>query len=155
MSCARRPQSFLGLSPEGNACLGRTTGNPDRHLVLRGGTETGPNFGAGAVRDALGLLNRAGLPEVLMIDCSHGNSEKDPHRQIAVVGDVIDQLGAQQRGIRALMLESHLVEGRQEYKDKESACYGQSITDACISIEQTATLFAELAGAVKRRRENC
>jgi 3-deoxy-7-phosphoheptulonate synthase len=99
------------------------------------------------VSDALGLLNRAGLPEVLMIDCNHGNSEKDPRRQIAVVGDVIGQLGAEQRGIRALMLESHLVAGRQDVT-ANPLTYGQSVTDACLGFDDTADLIRRLASAL-------
>ena len=144
---AREGHLFPSLTKEGKPAILETLGNPYAHLVLRGGAETGPNFGAGAVSDALGLLNRAGLPEVLMIDCSHGNSEKDPRRQIAVVGDVIGQLGAEQRGIRALMLESHLVAGRQDVT-ANPLTYGQSVTDACLGFDDTADLIRRLATAL-------
>ena len=144
---ARERHLFPSLTKEGGPAILETLGNPYAHLVLRGGTETGPNFGASAVRDALGLLNRAGLPEILMIDCSHGNSEKDPRRQIAVVGDVIGQLGAQQCGIRALMLESHLVAGRQDVTARPLT-YGQSVTDACLGFDDTADLIRRLATAL-------
>jgi 3-deoxy-7-phosphoheptulonate synthase len=144
---ARERHLFPSLTKEGKPAILETLGNPYAHLVLRGGTETGPNFGAGAVRDALALLSRAGLPEALMIDCSHGNSEKDPRRQIAVVGDVIGQLGAEQRGIRALMLESHLVAGRQDVT-ANPLTYGQSVTDACLGFDDTADLIRRLASAL-------
>ncbi len=144
---AREGHLFPSLTREGKPAILETLGNPYAHLVLRGGAETGPNFGAGAVSDALGLLNRAGLPEVLMIDCSHGNSEKDPRRQIAAVGDIIGQLGAEQPGIRALMLESHLVAGRQDVT-ANPLTYGQSVTDACLGFDDTADLIRRLATAL-------
>jgi len=144
---ARERHLFPSLTKEGKPAILETLGNPYAHLVLRGGSETGPNFGAGAVSDALGLLDRAGLPEILMIDCSHGNSEKDPHQQIAVVGNVIGQLGAGQRGIRALMLESHLVAGRQDVT-ANPLTYGQSVTDACLGFDETAELIRRLATAL-------
>jgi len=144
---ARERHLFPSLTKEGKPAIMETLGNPDVHLVLRGGTETGPNFGAGAVSDALRLLGRAGLPEILMIDASHGNSEKDPHRQIAVVGDVIGQLGAEQPGIRAMMLESHLIAGRQDMTDRPLT-YGQSVTDACLGFDDTADLIRRLASAL-------
>jgi 3-deoxy-7-phosphoheptulonate synthase len=144
---AREPHIFPSLTKDGKPAILETLGNPDAHLVLRGGTETGPNFGAGAVSAALGLLHRAGLPEILMIDCSHGNSGKDPQRQIAVVDDVISQHAAGQRGIRALMLESHLVAGSQDVTARPLT-YGQSVTDACLGFDDTAALLRKLAGAL-------
>jgi 3-deoxy-7-phosphoheptulonate synthase len=114
---------------------------------LRGGSETGPNYVAPAVDEALQLLEGAGLPKIVMIDCSHGNSEKDPLKQVEVVAGVIDQLRGGQRGIRALMLESHLVAGRQDVTDRPLV-YGQSVTDACLGFEQTAELIRRLAEAV-------
>ena len=130
---AREPHLFPSLTKEGAPAILETIGNPYAHLVLRGGSETGPNFGADAVAEALGRLERAALPEVLMIDCSHGNSEKGSRGQIDVVGAVIDQLEQGQRGIRALMLESHLVAGRQQVI-ADPLSYGQSVTDACLGL---------------------
>jgi 3-deoxy-7-phosphoheptulonate synthase len=144
---AREPHLFPSLTKEGAPAILETIGNPYAHLVLRGGSETGPNFGADAVAEALGRLERAALPEVLMIDCSHGNSEKGSRGQIDVVGAVIDQLGQGQRGIRALMLESHLVAGRQQVT-ADPLTYGQSVTDACLGFEDTATLIRRLAAAL-------
>jgi len=144
---ARERHIFPSLTKEGAPAILETLGNPDAHLVLRGGTVSGPNFGAGAVSDALGLLNRAGLSETVMIDCSHGNSEKDPSRQIAVVDDVIEQRAAGQRGIRALMIESHLVAGRQDLT-ASPLTYGQSVTDACLGFDDTAALIRKLATAL-------
>ena len=144
---AREPHLFPSLTKEGAPAILETIGNPYAHLVLRGGSETGPNFGADAVAEALVRLERAALPEVLMIDCSHGNSEKGARGQIGVVGAVIDQLGQGQRGIRALMLESHLVAGRQQVT-ADPLTYGQSVTDACLGFEDTATLIRRLAEAL-------
>jgi len=152
---ARTPQWFPSITREGVAAILATKGNDWGHIVLRGGSKSGPNYKASEVSAAVAALEKSGLPPYLMIDCSHGNSFKDHRRQIDVAGEVARQVAGGNRHICGIMLESHLVEGRQDYKDKASACYGQSITDACISIEQTATLFVELAKAVKVRRENC
>ena len=144
---ARERHLFPSLTKGGEPAIMETSGNPDAHLVLRGGAESGPNFGAGAVSNALALLEGAGLPKVLMIDCSHGNSEKDPRRQISVVSDIIGQLGVERTGIRALMLESHLVGGRQDVNAKP-LIYGQSVTDACLGFDETADLIRRLASAI-------
>jgi 3-deoxy-7-phosphoheptulonate synthase len=151
---ARTPQWFPSITREGVAAILATKGNDWGHIVLRGGSKSGPNYKASEVSAAVAALEKSGLPPYLMIDCSHGNSFKDHRRQIDVAGEVARQVAGGNRHICGIMLESHLVEGRQDYKDKASACYGQSITDACISIEQTATLFAGLASAVKIRRVN-
>jgi len=149
---ARTPQWFPSITREGVAAILSTTGNEWGHIVLRGGSRSGPNYQASEVNHAVSLLEKSGLPPRLMIDCSHGNSFKDHLRQIEVANDVADQIGSGCEAICGVMLESHLVAGRQEYQDKEQACYGQSITDACISIEQTEALFARFAEAVERRR---
>jgi 3-deoxy-7-phosphoheptulonate synthase len=144
---ARERHLFPSLTKEGAPAILETSGNPYCHVVLRGGSETGPNYVAPAVDLAFQLLEAAGLPEIVMIDCSHGNSEKDPSKQIEVVSRVIDQLRSGQHGIRALMLESHLVAGRQEVTDRPLV-YGQSVTDACLGFDQTAELIRRLAEAV-------
>lgn len=144
---ARERHLFPSLTKEGAPAILETSGNPYAHLVLRGGSETGPNYAEPAVNEAIGLLQRAGLPEIVMIDCSHGNSEKDPLRQADVVADVIDQLRGGRCSIRALMLESHLLEGRQEVTDRPLV-YGRSVTDACLGFEQTADLIRRLAEAL-------
>ncbi len=143
----RERHLFPSLTLEGKPAILETLGNPYAHLVLRGGTQSGPNFRTDIVSKALSLLNRAGLPEILMIDCSHGNSEKDPRQQIAVVEDVIGQFRTGQRGIRALMIESHLVVGRQDVTARPLK-YGQSVTDACLGFDDTAKLIRKLAGAL-------
>jgi len=144
---ARERHLFPSLTKEGAPAILETSGNPYCHVVLRGGSETGPNYVAPAVDSTLQLLEAAGLPEIVMIDCSHGNSEKDPLKQVEVVSCVIDQLRSGQHGIRALMLESHLVAGRQEVTDRPLV-YGQSVTDACLGFDQTAELIRRLAEAV-------
>jgi 3-deoxy-7-phosphoheptulonate synthase len=110
--------------------------------VLRGGSETGPNFDAAAVESAVRLLRAARLPEILMVDCSHGNSDKDAARQIDVADTIMKNLKASP--VRALMIESHLVAGRQN----APITYGQSITDACLGIDETKDLLYRLADAV-------
>jgi 3-deoxy-7-phosphoheptulonate synthase len=144
---ARERHLFPSLTKEGAPAIFETSGNPYCHLVLRGGTETGPNYVPPPVDEALKRLEGAGLPEIVMIDCSHGNSEKDPLKQVEVVSCVIDQLRSGQHGIRALMLESYLVAGRQAVTDRPLV-YGQSVTDACLGFEQTAELIRRLAEAV-------
>jgi 3-deoxy-7-phosphoheptulonate synthase len=144
---ARERHLFPSLTKQGAPAIFETRGNPYAHIVLRGGTETGPNYAAPAVDSALRRLAAAGLPEVVMIDCSHGNSEKEPLKQVEVVSSVIDQLRNGRRAIRGLMLESHLVAGRQEITDRPLV-YGQSVTDACLGFEQTAELIQRFAGSV-------
>ncbi|MBN2705273.1 MAG: 3-deoxy-7-phosphoheptulonate synthase [Deltaproteobacteria bacterium] len=150
---ARTPQWFPSITREGVAAILATKGNDWGHIVLRGGSKSGPNYQAAAVGSAVAALKGSGLPPYLMIDCSHGNSCKDHLRQIEVARDIAAQISAGNRNICGVMLESCLVEGRQDYKDKSTARYGQSITDACLSIEQTAGLLKELAAAVMCRRQ--
>jgi 3-deoxy-7-phosphoheptulonate synthase len=133
---------FPSLTKEGVPAILETTGNPYAHLVLRGGSETGPNFDAASIEAAIHLLHAAHLPEVLMVDCSHGNSDKDAARQIDVADAVMQNLRA--LPVRALMIESHLVAGRQN----SPVTYGQSITDACLGFEDTKDLLYRLADAV-------
>ena len=111
-------------------------------VVLRGGSETGPNFDAVSIDAAVRLLRTAHLPEVMMVDCSHGNSGKDAGRQLDVAGALMKTLGASP--VRALMIESHLVAGRQN----APVTYGQSITDACLGFEETEDLLRRLADAL-------
>jgi 3-deoxy-7-phosphoheptulonate synthase len=142
IQAARSRHLFPSLTKEGAPAILETTGNPYAHLVLRGGSETGPNFDVASIQRAVQLLRAVQLPENLMIDCSHGNSEKDAARQIEVADAVMQNL----RGspIRALMIESHLIAGRQN----APVTYGQSITDACLGFEETEALLYRLAEAV-------
>lgn len=132
---------FPSLTKEGAPAILETSGNPDCHLVLRGGSA--PNYAPDAVATAVGLLRKARLPETLMVDCSHANSGKDPERQPEVARSVCAQRTAGNGALRALMIESHLVGGRQDVGGELR--YGQSITDACLGFEQTRALLLELA----------
>jgi 3-deoxy-7-phosphoheptulonate synthase len=150
MEAAARPHHFLGINKEGQAAIVSTTGNPDGHLVLRGG-KSGPNFHAEAVEAAAALLARDGLPARLMVDCSHGNSNKDYRRQGEVLRSVAEQVRSGSVHVMGVMLESHLVEGNQKISaDLASLTYGQSITDACIDLATTLDLLVELAEAVRQ-----
>ena len=120
-------------------------------MILRGGTRTGPNHGPDHVRDICAQLHALSLPETVMIDCSHGNSEKDHRRQAEVAASIGRQVGSGSWQIFGVMLESHLVEGRQDYTPGRPAVYGQSITDACLSLEQTEPLLEQLADAQRLR----
>ncbi len=144
---ARSPHLFPSLTEQGAPAILETAGNPYCHLVLRGGTGTGPNCDENSIAAALDLLQAVELPNILMVDCSHGNSESDARRQIDVVQSIIQQLRNGQRAIRAVMLESHLVAGRQNVKDVPLT-FGQSITDACLGYDDTANLLRDLAAAV-------
>jgi len=137
---------FPSLTKEGAPAILETAGNPYCHLVLRGG-ERGPNYAREHVASAADVLAAAGLPKRLMIDASHGNSEKDPARQAHVVAAIAAQLRAGDTPIRALMLESHLVGGRQDLGARPLV-HGQSITDACLSFAETERLLEQLATTV-------
>jgi 3-deoxy-7-phosphoheptulonate synthase len=142
---ARQRHLFPSLTKEGAPAILETTGNPYCHLVLRGGTLSGPNFGGDAVTAALAELRAAKLPEVLMVDCSHGNSERRPERQLAVIEDVLAQRLAGASALVALMIESNLAAGRQEL-GAAPLTYGQSITDACLGFAETSRAIEDLAG---------
>jgi 3-deoxy-7-phosphoheptulonate synthase len=148
---AAHPHSFLGVTEQGLAGIVSTRGNADCHVILRGG-QSGPNYDAASVRKTLAALHAAGVPPRLMIDTSHGNSEKDYRRQPEVARDVADQVSRGERGIIGVLMESFLVEGRQDLTDPARLVYGQSITDACLSWEMTAPVLHELAAAVRARR---
>jgi 3-deoxy-7-phosphoheptulonate synthase len=151
IQAAAVPHVFPGIDYSGTPAILHTTGNPDAHLVLRGGGGQ-PNYSATDVEAALQLLRKADLPERLVIDCSHGNSAKDHLRQPAVADDVAGQLEAGQHGISGVMLESFLVPGRQELGS--DLTYGQSVTDACMGWEPTVRVLERLATASARRRGN-
>jgi 3-deoxy-7-phosphoheptulonate synthase len=144
---------FPGINSDGLAALISTTGNPDCHVILRGGSG-GPNYSAADVIAALGKLRAAGLPERLIIDASHGNSGKSHVRQGEVVSEIAARVAGGERGIMGVMLESFLVAGRQDLAlgRAEELTRGQSITDACMSWDTTSALLEELAKAVEARR---
>ena len=148
---ARAPHWFPSLTRDGAPAILGTAGNEHTHLVLRGGT-SGPNFSAAQVRAAAEKLKKAGLTEQLMVDCSHANSGKDPSRQPAVAAELTAQISAGERAIAAVMLESNLLGGTQDYQAKPLV-YGRSITDACLSWEQTLPVLAQMADAVRARRK--
>lgn len=141
IQAARSRHLFPSLTKEGAPAILETTGNPYAHLVLRGGSESGPNFDAPSIEKAMRLLRAAHLPEIVMVDCSHGNSDKDASRQIDVAQALMKNLGTSP--VRALMIESHLVAGRQN----TPVNYGQSITDACLGFDETQPLLYRLADA--------
>ena len=142
---------FFGLDASGRASVVTTTGNPDVHVILRGGTG-GPNYQPGHVAMALDAVQQAGMPRTVMIDASHDNSRKDHARQAVVAREIAAQVGDGQCGIAGVMIESFLVPGRQELTDPGSLTYGQSVTDACMGWDATADVLADLAEAVRKRR---
>ena len=148
---AKSPHWFPSVTKQGVSAIFQTTGNASCHVILRGGTRTGPNHGPDHVRDLCQRLHALSLPEGVMIDCSHGNSEKDYRRQTEVAASVCAQVASGSWQVFGAMLESHLVEGRQDYVPGRPAVYGQSITDACLSLDQTEPLLEQLATAQQRR----
>jgi 3-deoxy-7-phosphoheptulonate synthase len=148
---ARSPHWFPSVTKQGVGAIFHTTGNDTCHVILRGGTQTGPNYDAAHVNRASALLAAKGLRESVMIDCSHGNSLKDPDRQAGVAASICEQVASGSWRVFGTMLESHLVAGRQDYTAGRSAVYGQSITDACISIDDTETLLQGFARAQQAR----
>jgi 3-deoxy-7-phosphoheptulonate synthase len=151
LRAAAHPHRFLGVTEQGLAGIVSTRGNPDCHVILRGGS-SGPNYDEVSVQKTLAALRDAGLPPRLMIDASHGNSEKDYTRQAVVVRDVAAQIAQGEAGIIGMMRESFLVDGRQDLRDPVRLTYGQSITDACIGWDTTVPVLHELAAAVRARR---
>ncbi len=142
---------FPGTDLDGRAALIRTSGNPDCHVILRGGT-SGTNYDAASVADAMARLRKAGLPERVVIDASHGNSNKDHNRQVDVVESIADRIAAGERGVVGVMLESFIESGRQDLTLGAAAnlVYGQSITDACLDWDTTAQQLDRLAFSGRR-----
>ncbi len=149
MLAATHAQSFLGIDPDGKTSIVRTRGNPDVHVILRGGNRTSNYSRSHVAAVKAELLERMTTARPVMVDCSHGNSAKDFRKQSPVFRDVIEQVSddGAQSGIIGLMLESHLVEGRQDMGD--NLVYGQSITDSCIGWELTEELLREGAAALR------
>lgn len=151
---AAHSHTFLGHTKHGQSAIFVTRGNPDCHIILRGGRNT-VNYTAECVEDTAARMERAGIPPRIMIDFSHANSGKDYRRQAIVCHDVAAQIAAGDRRIMGAMIESNLVAGAQKLVPGEplsNLVYGQSITDGCIDWAETRTLFAELAAAVRSRR---
>ena len=147
---AAHSHHFLSLTKSGKSAIFTTTGNPDCHIILRGGKS--PNYDRDSINEACGKLTKAGLRPQVMIDFSHANSKKIPANQILVADDVSEQVAAGDDRIMGVMVESNLVEGRQDVVDGVAATYGQSITDACIDFEDTLGIIDSLANAVTQRR---
>lgn len=147
---ASKPHHFLSVTKQGHSAIFQTAGNEDCHIILRGGRH--PNYDMFSVDDASAMLAKAGLPARIMIDASHANSRKIPARQIDVASDIATQVARSNNSIFGIMLESNLVEGRQNVVPGQTLTYGQSITDACIAWDDTVSLLQELATAVRLRR---
>jgi len=148
---AAAKHSFAGVDFSGTPAILHTTGNPDGHVILRGGSGM-PNQGPAGVAAALAQLRAASLAERLVLDASHDNSGKDHERQPAVAAEIGEQVGAGNRAIIGVMLESFLVAGRQNLGGVEALTYGQSITDACMDWETTVGVLDGLAASVRARR---
>jgi len=147
---ASSPHVFMSLTKDGHSAIFSTKGNHDCHIILRGGKQ--PNYDAKSVQHAAEQLENYGLKATMMIDCSHANSMKDYRRQVDVCSNIATQVSNGENRIMGVMLESHLVEGRQDVIEGQKLTYGQSVTDACISWETTETCLADLAAAVRKRR---
>jgi 3-deoxy-7-phosphoheptulonate synthase len=148
---AAHSHSFLGLTKTGQSAILVTTGNPDCHIILRGGRGT-VNYTAESVAETAAQMEKAGLAPRIMIDFSHANSGKDYRRQSAVCHDVAAQIAAGDKRILGVMIESNLVAGAQQLIPGQPLVYGQSITDACINWKETHALLKELAAAIRTRR---
>jgi 3-deoxy-7-phosphoheptulonate synthase len=147
---AKSPHAFMGMTKMGQAAIFETRGNQDVHTILRGGKA--PNYSAADVDAACKLLEASGIAPQVMVDVSHANSSKQHAKQIEVAHDVATQVAAGERRIMGLMIESHLNEGRQDLKEGQALAHGVSITDACISFDQTVPVLDALAQAVQKRR---
>lgn len=150
---AARPHHFMATARNGRAAIAATSGNPDCHIILRGGG--GTNYDAGSVELACSKAKRDGIRPQVMIDASHANSAKDPARQPIVLSNVAAQLAAGETRITGVMVESHLVAGRQDLPrdgDRSKLTYGQSITDGCLGWADTEDELKKLAAAVEERR---
>ena len=147
---ASHPHHFLAVTKEGLSAIATTAGNPDCHVVLRGGAK--PNYDAAGVEAASAVLTKAGFRPAVMIDASHANSNKDPANQPKVVDDIAAQVAGGDRRIIGVMIESHLVAGRQDLVEGQPLAYGQSITDGCIGWDDSVAALDRLAEAVRARR---
>jgi 3-deoxy-7-phosphoheptulonate synthase len=149
---AAAPHAFAGVDVSGTPAILYTEGNPDCHVILRGG-KGAPNYDEDSVAETLTQLREEGLPERVVIDASHDNSGKDHERQPGVVTEIADQIAAGNGAIAGVMMESFLVAGRQDLESGGDLTYGQSITDACMDWDTTVLTLDRLASAVRKRRE--
>ncbi|PUA16761.1 3-deoxy-7-phosphoheptulonate synthase AroG [Glaciimonas sp. PCH181] len=150
MKAASQPHHFLSVTKGGHSAIVSTNGNEDCHIILRGGKA--PNYDAASVDAACKDISANGLAQRLMIDASHANSSKKPENQIPVCADIASQIAAGDDRIVGVMIESHLVAGRQDLVPGKELTYGQSVTDGCISWDQSIAVLDGLAEAVKQRR---
>jgi 3-deoxy-7-phosphoheptulonate synthase len=148
---ASMPHHFLAVTKSGHSAIAATTGNGDCHIILRGGKA--PNYDAASVDAACAMLDQAGLAPAVMIDASHANSAKQPENQPLVVADIARQIAGGDRRIIGVMVESHLVGGRQDLVPGKPLVYGQSITDGCIDWDTSVVVLHRLADAVAERRQ--
>jgi 3-deoxy-7-phosphoheptulonate synthase len=149
VQAASHPHHFLGVTKAGGVAVIATAGNPDCHVILRGGKQ--PNYDAAAIEDAASRLSKAGLKPAIIVDLSHGNSSKQHTRQLDVGQDIANQLAAGDQRIAGVMIESFIEAGRQDAKPGQALTYGMSITDACIGWAQTETLLQTLASGARAR----
>ncbi len=148
IQAANHPHVFFSNTKDGRVSIYKTSGNSDSHIILRGGKE--PNFSSEAIQQALTALIEADVNDSIMVDASHGNSQKQFKKQIDVVNDVAEQISIGNQSLRGFMLESHLVEGNQSITD--NLTYGQSITDACMNWDDTLNCLQVISEAVRKRR---
>ena len=150
---ARSQHWFPSVTKQGVSAIFQTVGNDACHVILRGGTRTGPNYDAEHVAKVCAKLAARGLRQSVMVDCSHGNSRKDHRKQAEVAASLSAQVAAGSNQIFGAMLESQLVEGRQDFVPGQPSIYGLSITDACLSLEQTEPLLEQFARAQQSRNQ--
>jgi 3-deoxy-7-phosphoheptulonate synthase len=150
IKAAQHPHHFLSVTKEGRSAIVSTSGNEDCHIILRGGK--GPNYDAASVEAAAADIGKAGLAARIMIDASHGNSSKVPKNQVGVCENIAEQLAAGDVRIMGVMVESHLVEGRQDLEPGKPLTYGQSITDGCVGWDDSLQVLETLAQGVRKRR---
>jgi len=151
MRSALHPHSFLSVTKAGHSAIFTTSGNVFTHVILRGGSR--PNYDRESVNEAASQLRDAGLNDSVMVDCSHANSQKKFKKQLSVCEDIAHQIKTGQQSIFGVMIESHLVEGRQDIQPGKELVYGQSITDACVNMDDSEQMLRVLAEAVRSSRE--
>ena len=143
---------FLSVTKEGNSAIFSTSGNPYCHTILRGGTNK-VNYDAKSIEEVSARLEKANLPQQIIVDCSHANSMKDHKKQMIVINDLAEQLSKGEKRIKGLMIESNIVEGNQNINDP-NLVYGKSVTDACIGWEDTEKALYKLSEAIEKRKLN-
>jgi len=148
---AQNPHYFMSLTLQGHSAIFCTSGNEYAHMILRGGNR--PNYDRESVNEAAESLENVGLAPNIMVDCSHANSQKQFQKQLGVCRDIMHQLKTGQKNILGVMIESHLLEGRQDIEEGSALTYGQSITDACLGWDDSKMLLTELADAVREKRK--